>query len=184
MRTKPLFATLLLMALGALPAPAWAQKLAPGLWEHSFTMKTGSGRVEAAMAQMQQQLAAMPPDQRKKMEAMMAGQGLGMGMGPGKPNTLRVCLTPEQAARDQMPQQDTRCQQTQSQRSGNVLKFKFSCSGDPPSTGEGEYTIVSDKAHKGRMVVSTVAQGQPERMEMEQSARWLAADCGSVKPRP
>ena len=174
--------TLLLAVLALAPVAGWAQKLAPGLWEHAFTMKTGSGRVEAAMAQMQQQLAAMPPDKRKMMEEMMARQG--MGMAPGKPSTLRVCLTPEQAARDQMPQQDTRCQQTQSQRSGNVLKFRFSCSGNPPSTGEGEYTLISDKAHKGRMVINTVAKGQPERMEIEQSGRWLAADCGEVKPRP
>lgn len=173
--------TLLLSGLAA-AGTVHAQKLAPGLWEHSVTVNTQTGRVEAAMAQMQKQLAAMPPAQRKQFEAMMAQQGMSMG-GPGKPNTLRFCLTPEQAANDQIPQEKD-CKQQSLQRSGNVIKFKFACAGNPPSSGEGEYTLISDKAHKGRITIDTVADGKPERLNMDQSARWLGADCGNVKPRP
>lgn len=183
---KPLAAPIAIAAFAALCAlPAAAQKLAPGLWEHSVTMKTDSGRMEAGMARMQQQLAAMPPEKRKQVEAMMAGQGMGMGApGAGKPMVVKVCLTPEQAARDEMPQSDGQCKQLSQDRSGKTLRFKFACSGERAATGEGEYTLDSDKAHHGRTVISTVAQGKPERMEMEHSARWLAADCGAVKPRP
>lgn len=164
--------------------PAAAQKLAPGLWEHSVTMKTDSGRMEAGMARMQEQLAAMPPEKRKQAEAMMAGQGMGTGApGAGKPMVVKVCLTPEQAARDEMPQSDGRCKQVSQERSGKTLRFKFACSGERPTTGEGEYTFDSDKAHHGRTVIGTVAQGKPERMEMEHRGRWLAADCGAIKAR-
>jgi len=185
---KQLAATLALAALAPLWAlPAAAQKLVPGLWEHSVTMKTDSGRMEAGMARMQQQLAAMPPEKRKQFEAMMAGQGMGMGMaapGAGQPMVVKVCLTPDQAARDEMPQSDGQCKQLSQERSGKTLRFKFACSGERAATGEGEYTLDSDKAHHGRTVISTAAQGKPERMEMEHRARWLAADCGAVKPRP
>jgi Protein of unknown function (DUF3617) len=183
---KPLAVPLALAALATLCAlPASAQKLAPGLWEHSVTMKTDSGRMEAGMARMQQQLAAMPPEKRKQVEAMMAGQGMGaMGGGAGQPMVVKVCLTPEQAAGDEMPQSDGQCKQLSQERSGKTLRFKFACSGERAATGEGEYTLDSDKAHHGRTVISTTAQGKPERMDMTHTARWLAADCGAVKPRP
>ena len=112
----------------------------------------------------------------------MARQGVGMA--PGKPTSLRVCLSPEQAAREELPQHDGRCKQTSRERSGKVMRFKFACEGNPPSSGEGEYTMVSDKEHKGRMTVTTTVKGQPERMEMEQAGKWIGADCGAIKPRP
>jgi hypothetical protein len=182
---KPLATRLLLASFALLSAlPAAAQKLTPGLWEHSVTMKTDSGRMEAGMARMQQQLAAMPPEKRKQVEAMMAGQGMGAMGGAGKPMLVKVCLTPEQAARDEMPQSDGQCKQLSQERSGKTLRFKFTCSGERPATGEGEYTMDSDKAHHGRTVITSMAQGKPERMDMQHSARWLSADCGAVKPRP
>ena len=185
---KPVALTTAVALIGILSAsPAAAQKLAPGLWEHSVTMKTASGRMEAGMARMQQQLAAMPPEQRKQMEAMMAAQGMGMGAmggGAGKPMVVKLCLTPEQAARDEMPQSDGQCKQISQERSGKTLRFKFACTGERPTTGEGQYTLDSDKAHHGRTVISTMAEGKPERMEMEHGGRWLSADCRAIKPRP
>lgn len=169
------------LLLACLCTGAWSQKVSPGLWEQSMTMKTQSGQLEQGMAQMQKELAKLPPDQRKMMEQMMAGRGVGMA--PGQPTTVRVCISPEQAARDEMPQHDGRCKQTEVQRSGSTVKFKFSCTGQPPTSGEGEYTFESSKANSGRVVVDTVAAGKPERMEMQSRGRWLAADCGALKPR-
>jgi hypothetical protein len=100
----------------------------------------------------------------------------------GKPTTVRVCITPEQAARDEMPQADRQCSQTSQQRSGTTLSFKFVCSGPDKASGEGNFTFDSDKAHHGRVVVTSLRNGKPERMEIEQSGRWVAADCGNVKP--
>ena len=165
---------------------AQAQKLTPGLWEHQATMKTGSGEMEAAMAQMQSQLAAMSPEQRKQVEAAMGRQGMGTTMPatPGQPMTIKVCLSAEQAARDEIPQQEGQCRQTRSVRSGNTVKFTLECSGAQPAKGEGEFTVISAKEHKGRMRITATRQNREETMEMQHSARWLAADCGAVKPRP
>ena len=55
------------LALAAVTASAQTQ--APGLWEHSFTMKSDDGKMEKAMAEMQKQLASMPPEQRKPVPA-------------------------------------------------------------------------------------------------------------------
>jgi hypothetical protein len=179
--------TALLAATLCAAGTAQAQKIAPGLWEQSITMKSAGGQMDAAMAQMQEQLARMTPEQRKQMEAMMGSRGgAGMALATGKPASVKVCITPEQAARDEVPQtaQQGNCQQTSRERSGNTLKFKFTCTGDRPATGNGEYTFSSDKAHTGRVVVDTTVRGQPERIEIDNSGRWLSADCGDVKPRP
>ncbi len=183
---KTSFVATPVLVLMSLAAPlAQAQQLRPGLWEHQATMKTGSGQVEAAMAQMQAQLAAMPPDKRKQIEDAMKAQGLGGGLpGTGQPMTMKVCLTPEQAARNEVPQQQGQCKQTSSSRTGNTVKFKMECTGPRKATGEGEFTLISDKEHKGRVTITSAHKSREETMEMLSSARWLAADCGDVKPRP
>ncbi len=172
--------TLLCIGLLATSTAALAQqRLQPGLWEQSMTTK--NEKMNQAMAQMQQQLASMPPEQRKQMEAMMAQKGVTMG-GAGGAITAKVCITPEQAARDEIPAREGKCKRTSSERSGNTFRFAFTC--EDGGSGEGEYTLQSPKAHSGKMIMNTVRNGKTERMEMQHSGRWLAADCGAVKPRP
>jgi hypothetical protein len=176
-RTLPrLIAPLLLVCTGLVVAQ---EKINPGLWEHSFTMKSQSGQMEAAQKQMQAQMAALPPAQRKQMEEMMAQSGVAMGP---KGNTLKVCISKEDAEQDRLPQSDDRCQQQSLQRSGNTVRFKFKCSGEPPTSGEGEFTITSPKAYSGKSTVNTVVMGKAERMELSTTGTWLSADCGKLKP--
>lgn len=166
-------------AAGSGTALAQMQKMRPGLWEHSYTMKSQSGQMEKAMAEMQQQMASMPPEQRKMMEQMMAKQGMGMGA-QGK--SIRMCITKEQAERDELPRQEGNCTQQVVQRTGNTIKMKFSCSGNPPTSGESEVTFSSPTAYTGRSIVNTTIDGKPDRMTMDQSGKWLSADCGNIKP--
>ncbi|MDD2368707.1 MAG: DUF3617 family protein, partial [Sulfuricurvum sp.] len=42
----------------------------PGVWEYTSTIKSQSGEIEKSMAQMNQQMASLPPEQRKMMEKM------------------------------------------------------------------------------------------------------------------
>ncbi len=158
-----------------------AQKLSPGLWENTTSMKTADGKMEAAMAQAQAQMASLPPEQRKMMQDMMAKQGVALG---DKGNSIRICLSKEQVERDEIPQEAGQCTRQSMTRSGNTMKFKFACTGERPTTGEGEYTLVSDKAYTGRTVVNTTAKGKTEQMTMTVSGKWLSADCGTLKPRP
>ncbi|MBK9135815.1 MAG: DUF3617 domain-containing protein [Betaproteobacteria bacterium] len=161
---------------------AQAQKLRPGLWENAVSMKSSDQRVEQAMAQMRAQLASMPPAQRAQVEQMMASQGVGIG-GAGKPNTVRSCISPEMAARNEFNPGDSRCQSIDHKRTGNVVRFRFSCQNEgTTSQGEGEFTLVSDTETRGKMFVNTQRQGQSMRMDMESTSKWVAADCGNLKP--
>lgn len=180
MKLKNNFATCVLLTASF---GASAQSMKPGLWEINNKTQMGAG-TDNSMAQMQQQMASMPPDQRKMMEDMMAKQGLSMGSG-ARPGVLsvRVCITKEMAERDQMPSAYEGCQNTVLPRSGNSLKFSFRCT-NPPSSGEGQTTFISPEEYTMKMTVNTAAQGKPEKISMDGSGKWLSADCGVVKPMP
>lgn len=160
-------------------AQASAVKLKPGLWEHGFTMRSSSGQAEAALAQMQQAMASIPPEQRKMMEDMMAKQGVGIGP---KGNSVKVCLTKEDVERD-TPPQEPGCTQT-SRRSGNVWQVSFQCKGPPPSSGEGQVTLQNPGAYSGNFTVRTTDKGKTETYQMSQNGKWLSADCGTIRPVP
>lgn len=163
--------------------PIAAQTLAPGLWEVSMKMPGGPD-LGAAMAKMNEQLASMSPEQRKQIEAMLGQQGIApKAQAPGQPGALRICITKEMAARGEVPDPEGRCQQTSLNRQGNKMNFSFTCSGEPPSSGEGEYTMNGDKGYEGRMVTNTARAGKPVRLEMQMAGRFIAAECGEVKSR-
>jgi hypothetical protein len=148
-------------------------------------LKGQNAEIDAQMAKMQAELAKMPADKRQMMESMMAQRGISVGgAGPaGSPGmTLRTCMTKEQAERGEPPEDDKRqCKRESLSRSGSTIKFKVVCS-NPPSTGEGEFTMTSEKAYSGKMTMTAQVNGKPTAMEMQQSGKWVAAECGDVKP--
>lgn len=176
---------LAITTLSLAATPAAAQTMKPGLWEITNKMG-GSGdtgaKMAAAQEQMQKQLASMPPEQRKQMEKMMAQQGVNMAPGKGGGMSSRICVSKEMAARNEAPAQSQGdCKQEQLQKSGNTTKFKYTCS-KPPSTGEGEVTVLSPESYTMKMNMTRQDKGKAEQMTMDAQGKWLSADCGSLKP--
>lgn len=168
-----------LLAAGA----AHAQTLKPGLWQITHDTQ-GSGEMAQAMAEMRKQMAAMPPEQRKMMEEMMAKQGTQMpSAAPGGGMAVKICMTREMVERNAIPAQQGDCRTTQQSRSGNTIKVAFACT-NPPSRGEGEVTMASPEAYSSKMSVTTTVEGKPQKLDMRSSGKWLGADCGAVKPMP
>ena len=167
----------LFSALLGFSLPASAEKLKldvePGLWQHSFSIETASGELERAMQQLEQQLASMPAAQRQMMEKMMASQGMSFDL---KSRSMQVCLTQQQIDRGQLPQQDG-CQQQLNQTGDSSYRFSFSCDTNPPTSGEGEMTFSSRKAYNGSASFTTEVNGKAEQMTMQQSGKWLKAEC-------
>ena len=167
-------------ALAGTVFAASAQTMKPGLWE--INNKMNNPQMDQAMAEMQKQMAAMPPEQRKQMEAAMAKSGVQMApTGPGGGMAVRMCMTKEMTERNEVPMHQSDCKITSQSKSGNTTKMAFSCA-NPPSSGEGEYTMVSPEAYRSKMTMKTVVAGKPETMQMETAGKWLGADCGTVKP--
>ncbi len=175
-----------LLALASLGASAQNQK--PGLWEITSKMAGGgadSEKIAKAQAQMQAQMAAMSPEQRKMVEGAMAKNGVQMGAGgPGGGMTMKVCLTEEMVKRGQMSTGQAAqhgCTSTLSPRVGNTMKMSFTCT-QPPSSGEGQFTFTSPDAYTMQMTTRSTRGGTEHQMSMQATGRWLSADCGSVKP--
>ncbi|MBX3609535.1 MAG: DUF3617 domain-containing protein [Hydrogenophaga sp.] len=183
--SRPLSNVLSLSLLLALSAPlaAHADGPKPGLWEVTQKMG-GNAKLDAAMAQMQQQMAAMSPEQHKMMQDMLAKQGMSMpGVAPGGGMSLRYCLTPEMAARKEPPPPaDGKCQMQVTERNSSGMKMSFQCT-DPASSGDSTIRFNGDSGYSSVTNVSTVVNGKPEKATIEGSARWVSANCGNVKPR-
>lgn len=180
---RPMMIFALLAALAATPALAQNWKPRPGLWEMQSTMKTGSGKLEAAMAQMQEQLAAMPPEQREQMQKMFKQQGMSLPQ-PGAPMTIKVCMTQKEIDAERLPMREG-CTQKRTQTGPNTMKVSFQCpggNGEPPSSGEGTVTMKGSTAFDGQYRMNVTSHGQTEQMDMTQQGRWLGADCGQIKP--
>jgi hypothetical protein len=173
-------AALVLGGACALPAPA--QDLKPGLWLVTNHVVSPDSQLQAAMAQMQQQMAGMDPAQRKVIEQMMAKQGIELsGSGDG---TIRAktCVTPEMAARNEVPvQQHGDCTATQSPVTGGSMKLSFACT-HPRASGEGELSFMGDTGYRMKMNVISDVSGKDETIMLDTTARWLGADCGAIKP--
>lgn len=178
---KTVFAAVAAVFVTLAALPASAQSMKPGLWE--ITSKVGGNpEMDKAMAQMQQQMASLPPDQRKMMEDMLAKQGLG-GMGASAAGfSAKVCITKEMADRNQMPvQQQGDCKTTTSDRTATGMKMAFTCT-NPPSNGEGQFTFAGDSSYSMKMKINSTIQGKAQTTTMDGSGRFVAADCGNVKP--
>jgi len=169
------------LVLGALALPAAAQSMKPGLWEVTNKISGQDGEMQSAMAEMQQMMATMSPEERKQMEAMMAKQGVQLGGGAGGGMVARMCITPEMAKRSELPmQQQGDCTHARSKGLGGQMKFSFNCK-NPRSAGEGEVSFSGDTSYKMQMKVVS-GSADSDVMMMDASGKWLGADCGNIKP--
>lgn len=163
----------------ALALPAVAQTIKPGMWEVSNNLGDSSGKLQGAMAELQRQMARMPPDQRKLMEQMMAQNGVQMSPETGG-LVARVCVTPEMVRNTELPvSQDSNCSQSHSPVKGGKMSFTFNCPGTRTS-GSGEVTFHSDTSYS--LKAQVLRGGNPAPVTVDSNARWLGADCGAVRP--
>lgn len=167
-----------LPAQAAKPAPPAQALFKPGLWEvRNKAGGAGGGQMQAIMAAAQQQMANMDPAQRSKLEAMMSKNGVVIDNGA---ITAKVCITPQMAARQQMPvQQKGSCSFRFDPAVGNTVHYSYSCS-QPVASGEGSATFSSPTAYTATTSTSAV-EGVPP-MTIDSSGRWLSGDCGNIAP--
>jgi hypothetical protein len=161
---------LLLLATIAAGQACGADKIKPGLWE--MTMKSD----------MMKNMPKIPPEQMEQMRKM----GINLPDMRDGGMVTKVCVTKEMAAQDgplMMDAKESGCQSKNYQRSGNSFSVDIVCD-NPHMKGEGKARGVlsggdsfsSTYDFKGTM------EGKPVTQHHETSGKWLAADCGDVKP--
>lgn len=192
---KTTITTLLL----ATAVPAWAQ-VTPGLWETDWKTTVNGQDLGALMKRaMVDALQRMPADQRAQAEAMLKQQEAAFG---GK---AQECLTPEEAARLAKPEQvladlqqgAPQCQFEAVKTHGGLVSFKGRCDDPDGFRGDiaGEFRLEGAKAWTSRWggtgrvngleALPGLAPAADGRVDYRAtgSGRWLAASCGTVKPR-
>lgn len=154
-------------------------RIAPGLWEMTTRIKGGDFASREAMAASEARIAAMPPEQRRQLERTLASRGVNVQIG-GDAYVAQICITREMADQGAIaPQSVGNCTTERSQRSGNTIRYAALCS-KPRSTVEGSTTITSEKSIESKTTTTTELEGNTRMSTVEQSGRWLAADCGTL----
>lgn len=164
----------------ALTGNVHAQNVQPGLWEIKHDMRMpGQPDITTQMAQLREQLKALPPEARKMMEQQMGSMGIGLGGDA----SLRICLTPEDIKDDVIREGHTEgdCTFTKVSRSGNTWRGKMVCT-EPAGQGDFTTTLHSPTHYTTEAIITSAEHG---RVEMKTDARRISADCGALaRKRP
>jgi hypothetical protein len=182
MQKRPRTLAMLACACAAVLAlPASAQDMKPGLWEMNNNVSSPDVQTQAAMSEIQKQLANMSPEQRQGLQQMLERNGVQVDLGAAGAITSRVCMTKEMIQRKEFPVQQGDCKQKVTPVSARRMKVAFSCS-KPPASGEGEMTLDSDTSYRARMHIRGNDGASRQAVDMDVSGRWLGADCGALRP--
>jgi hypothetical protein len=198
--------SVLVVALGITAVPLQAEPIKvdmkAGLWENKVIWGGDSAegtpaiqpdQVKLAMEEMKKQLANMPPEQRKQMEAMMAQSGMKVTddgvsfnnnqveISPTGTNA-KVCVTQAQIDRGELPDDVKGCESALKKISATQFKSTHVCSGEYSGTGESEVTFHSPKHYTGTGKMNQVMNGEKRTMAFTMEGKWLSSDCGDVKP--
>jgi Tfp pilus assembly protein PilV len=183
--TEPVMKQTLLASVALLvvfAANAEDSGLKPGLWEIHVIKQVVDGHDQSAqmagMAEkMQQAMANMPPEQRARLEATMKDRFAANG-------AVRVCISPEMAKHNApVIDKDGHCRPASQQRSGNHMSYEFSCETNGTlSTGKGESTVTGELVTSQMDLTMRGKDGKSHVTHSESEMRFVAADCGDVKP--
>lgn len=171
MRTALTVALLAVLAL-----PVQAAEMLPGLWEFSSEDMEVDGMQMPGMAEMLEQMQALPPEQQAMMKEMLAEQGLQMSE-----TGVRMCLSQAQIEARELPFQDEPgCTQEITEQTDDRWRFRFEC---PDAKGSGETRLVSDREVRSTIESEYRVGDQQGTSRMASHGRWLGTDCGELEPR-
>lgn len=167
--------TMLLTGLLLTTAPAHATfDIKPGLWQVQMKM-TLDGKAFEPMAEVKKALEKLSPEQRKQMEAMMAGNS----QMPIAKDGYRVCYTKEMLKNPGKVMEGTQsCTTKITTQTSKKIAGSFDCPKED-AKGTFEWNAKSDSAYEGLMTGKT---SKGKDTVIRYSGKFISADCGKVKP--
>ncbi len=165
-----------------LPFSAHAQTIKAGLWETQSTITN----TMSLPPDVEARLAAMPVAQQAQVRSMMGGVGGGQPVSV----TNKSCVAGKVTMDSLLSQQQKsamKCTFTNRTQTADGASFDTSCtSPQGTATGHTQLHFVDDEHASGttHMTMDMTSRGQTTHMTVDNtmSAKWLAADCGDVKP--
>ena len=144
----------------------------PGLWEISATNDL------LALAPQ------IPSDQMEKLRGLARQHGFDMPKIENGAASSRICITPEMAAQNTLPdlyQQQSGCASRNATRNGARYSMEVSCSGGQVrGSGRSEGMLESPERFSGTSTFNGTVQGNPVNERAQTSGRWIAASCGGL----
>ena len=173
MRKDLLILTVSTLALsGTVNAAEHAIK--PGLWE----VTTTSNLLSLA--------SQIPPDQMENINAMAKEYGFEVPPIENGAAKSNACMTPEMANKKILPsafQTQAGCSVKNVTQNGNSYRMEYACKNPQlDGTGVAEGTFTNTENFTGKTVFNGSVQGSPITEQANISGKWVAANCGSVKP--
>ncbi len=160
----------ILICCAASASGAWAAgQMKPGLWEMS--MKSDAFK-------------AMPKMSAQQM-AQMRKMGVEIPQMQDGAMISKVCITREMAERRQPPMahNNSGCEVKNSRTSGSSYSSDIVCNGAVmKGTGTVKGSYSGDTSYTSTYDFKGTMHGQPVTNHHETSGKWIAADCGAVKP--
>jgi len=174
MKMKTILLSLCAVLVAGVVQVQAAGDMKPGLWETRIVKMEQDGKDMLAM--MRQAMAAVPPDQRKKM-----------GMSESDPMVSRMCISPAMAKSDnwlthQNKPMGADCTPPKVNRDGNRIAFEVTCKGHGGTVQSKGETIISGDQITSNVEITTTEGGAKRTMTQEAQMKFLGSECGDVKP--
>lgn len=165
----------LALASGLAPALAVAQTppIKPGLWEVRSDRQVDGRKAPPASDSMKN----LSPEVRAKIEAKMKENGVALGTAGAN----RICLSKESLDAGRWQTRATSCKTEYSTRSAAAWKWHSACT-QPESTSDGEAIFTNAENYSVSTTSTHTFRGEPKTTQMTIRAKWIAADCGDLKP--
>jgi Protein of unknown function (DUF3617) len=159
---------------GQLPVPP----VKPGLWETRMSALDADGRETTSPEQAA--LSKLPPDRRARMAEALKARGLSM---PDADGATKACFTKEmfESGRWQQMASETGCTTAYSTHSSTVWKWHSSCPA-LKSESDGEVVFSNPQSYRVKLTTMAMVNGKTNTSTRIVQAKWLAADCGDIKP--
>jgi hypothetical protein len=146
-----------------------------GLWQSTVSMQT-SGQIPISDAD----LAKMPPERRQQFEAAMKAALASAA----QPHVVTSCVTAEQLRKGLSFKTEDRpeCKRAVVSSSSSTWEMHEECTGTSPRTATIRFHARSPKEVDGKMEMTMTRGDRTMTSNGTFHGKWLASDCGSVKP--
>ncbi len=161
-----------LVACAAVSAHAQTPPIKPGLW--LVTPQPSAGA--AARPDMSERMKNLSPAARQQVEASLKSRGVEMSGAD-----FKICHTKESLEKGHWQGARAGCKTDFKTRSGATWAWHSSCT-QPPSETDGEISFTNAEAYVVKTSSVLTLNGQPRSSQRTIDAKWLASDCGDVKP--
>lgn len=166
------FSTALLLsgATAVVLAQAPLLDVKPGLWEVTMTSSTETAGAPPA------DTSKMTPAQKAQMQAATRA------MAQPRTDTQKKCVTKEAAAKGLIEvEPEEGCKDTVTANTKTAFDMKRVCTGDRTENSTTHMEASSREAMRATVATSVTEDGSTQKMNVSLAAKWLSADCGSVK---